>query len=161
MIYVTHDQVEAMTLADRIAVLNQGALAQVGTPDELYQRPASVFVARFIGMPEMNVLDAKAALAADLLPGLPAACTHVGVRAEAVKLGAGAPATVEVVEHLGWESLVHIALAGATLIARVPAQEAPRLGDRVRVALDQGAVHCFGEDGARLEPERARLVGAP
>ncbi|HEX4458124.1 MAG TPA: ABC transporter ATP-binding protein, partial [Polyangia bacterium] len=68
MVYVTHDQVEAMTLADRIAVLDQGALMQVGPPSELYQRPANLFVARFIGTPEMNVVDARAALACRLAP---------------------------------------------------------------------------------------------
>src|SRR5947209_7428478 len=84
MIYVTHDQVEAMTLADRIAVLNGGVLQQVGPPDELYSRPANLFVARFIGMPEMNILP-----------------DGVGVRAEDVKLIDGDDAGVEVIEQLG------------------------------------------------------------
>ena len=71
MVYVTHDQVEAMTLADRIAVLNAGALMQVGAPAELYTRPANLFVARFIGTPEMNVIDARAAEACRLTAALP------------------------------------------------------------------------------------------
>src|SRR5205823_11545716 len=89
MVYVTHDQVEAMTLADRIAVLNQGALMQVGPPDQLYARPANLFVARFIGTPEMNVLAAAAARATGLCGALPADVATVGVRAEDVRVSAG------------------------------------------------------------------------
>src|SRR5437764_781231 len=87
MVYVTHDQVEAMTLADRIAVLNQGALMQVGPPAELYARPANVFVARFIGTPEMNLVDADAARATRLCATLPAVVQTVGIRAEDLRLG--------------------------------------------------------------------------
>ncbi len=117
MIYVTHDQVEAMTLADRIAVLNAGALEQVGAPDELYSRPTSLFVARFLGTPEMNVVAAARAKQAGLVGELPTDAATLGARAEAVALGrasaqvgGGAAAVVEVVEHLGWEALVHVAV---------------------------------------------------
>src|SRR3954469_3057540 len=89
MVYVTHDQVEAMTLADRIAVLNAGALMQVGPPSELYSRPANLFVARVIGTPEMNVVDARAAQASRLTGALPKEVASVGVRAEDLRLGAG------------------------------------------------------------------------
>jgi len=128
MIYVTHDQVEAMTLADRIAVLNGGVLQQVGPPDELYARPANLFVARFIGMPEMNILP-----------------DGNGVRAEDVKIVDGDEAEVEVIEHLGWESLVHFKNG---VVARVESKHAPRIGQRVGLQLTN--VHRFGSDGKRL-----------
>jgi ABC-type sugar transport system ATPase subunit len=163
MIYVTHDQVEAMTLADRIAVLEKGALKQVGSPDALYGEPADLFVARFIGMPEMNVLDAGRARLLKLVGDLPPETTHVGVRAEDVKLARGqtalveAPsATVEVVEHLGWEALVHVSLKELKLVARVEASQAAAAGDRVRVMLDPDKLHLFGSDGKRLASRSSR-----
>jgi ABC-type sugar transport system ATPase subunit len=162
MIYVTHDQVEAMTLADRIAVLDKGALQQVGPPDELYSRPANLFVAKFIGTPEMNVLPAQAARAAGLCGELPSGAAHVGVRAEGLALGRpgavvgdGAQAVVEVVEHLGWEALVHLAIDTHRITARVEASQAPRPGDRLRVTVS-GELHVFDATGARLKDEASR-----
>ena len=164
MIYVTHDQVEAMTLADRIAVLDKGALQQVGPPDELYARPANLFVAKFIGTPEMNVLPADAARAAGLCGELPAGAAHVGVRAEGLALGRagavvgdGAQAVVEVVEHLGWEALVHLAVVDGAhrLTARVEASQAPRPADRLRVTV-AGELHVFDAAGARLPHQATR-----
>ena len=106
-VYVTHDQTEALTLADRIVVLNGGVVQQVGTPDELYFNPANRFVAGFIGSPAMNFLE-----------GL--GNEVVGVRPEDVTLGDGPhAATVEVVERLGFESHVHLRLGAETLVARV------------------------------------------
>ena len=108
MVYVTHDQVEAMTLAQRIAVLNGGALQQVGTPRELYEEPANRFVAGFIGSPAMSFLER-------LEPGI-----VVGVRPHHVRLGEGElEAEVEVVETMGFESFVHLRLRGEPLVARV------------------------------------------
>jgi len=169
MIYVTHDQVEAMTLADRIAVLQAGRLEQVGAPDELYQAPANLFVARFIGTPEMNVLDGARAVELGLCGNLPQGAAHVGARAEAVRLGRpqsfageGASGVVEVVEHLGWEALVHVGVGDAAgshplrLVARVEAADAPRPGERVRVTLDETRLHLFADGGARLDVPPAR-----
>ena len=107
-VYVTHDQTEAMTLADRIVVLNGGVVQQVGTPDELYFSPANRFVAGFIGSPAMNFLDK---LDADAV---------VGVRPEDVLVGQGdLHGRVDVVERLGFESHVHIDLGGERVVARV------------------------------------------
>jgi ABC-type sugar transport system ATPase subunit len=144
MIYVTHDQVEAMTLADRIAVLSGGVLQQVGTPNEVYRAPANKFVARFIGMPEMNLLPA------DFSP-LGKGAHEIGVRAEDVRISTeGVAAEVEVIEHLGWEALVHVKVRDLSVVARVEAGQAPKVGDRVHLQFDTTGVHRFGSDGKRL-----------
>ena len=108
IVYVTHDQVEAMTLADRIAVLKGGVMQQVGSPAELYETPANRFVAGFIGSPSMSFLER-------LEPGV-----VVGVRPQDVSVGEGPhQATVDVVETMGFESFVHLDLGGERLVARV------------------------------------------
>jgi ABC-type sugar transport system ATPase subunit len=112
-VYVTHDQVEAMTLADRIVVLNGGRLQQVGTPDELFFDPTNRFVAGFIGSTGMNFLERLESGAV------------VGVRPHEVRIGTGPHrARVEVVERLGYEAMVHLRLGEETLVARVEG-EAP------------------------------------
>jgi ABC-type sugar transport system ATPase subunit len=152
MVYVTHDQVEAMTLADRIAVLDQGTLMQVGPPGELYARPANRFVARFIGTPEMNLVDAAAATAAGLCGLLPQAVASIGVRAEDVRLAdSGSAARVDVVEALGPEALVHLQVAGVELVARVAGRSLPRPGDAVAVTVEAARLHGFDAAGARVE----------
>ncbi len=106
-VYVTHDQTEALTLADRIVVLNGGVVQQVGTPDELFFEPVNRFVAGFIGSPGMNFLEHLG----DAV---------VGVRPNDVRVGEGPyEATVEVVERLGFESMVHVRLGDEVLVARV------------------------------------------
>ena len=109
MIYVTHDQVEAMTLADRIVLLNQGVLQQLGTPEELYSNPANRFVAGFMGSPGMSFLES-------IEPEM-----VVGVRPHQVALDvdSGLPAKVEMVETLGFESFVHLRLGEERLVARI------------------------------------------
>jgi ABC-type sugar transport system ATPase subunit len=153
MIYVTHDQVEAMTLADRIAVLKEGRLMQVGPPADLYDRPANVFVARFLGTPEMNVLSI--ASARPLATSLPESAALIGVRAEDLVLGeAGAVAQVEVVEPLGWEALVHLKISGAgeeaKVVARLPSGAVPPRGTQVRLSARPGRVHPFTTNGERV-----------
>lgn len=168
MVYVTHDQVEAMTLADRIAVLEKGRLMQVGAPGELYARPANLFVARFIGMPEMNVIPVEAARRLGLLPiELPDWAAQLGVRAEGVSIGRAqsarasslgdeTKATVDVVEQLGWEALVHLVLDDLRVVARVESGAAPRPGDLVRISLAPEHLHVFDAAGDRVELEGAR-----
>jgi sn-glycerol 3-phosphate transport system ATP-binding protein len=123
-IYVTHDQIEAMTLGDRIAVMNEGQLLQLGTPEEIYGRPATLFVAGFIGSPPMNLLHGVSSggevHAGDLrfsLPGTPDGNVVVGLRPEALRLeGAddepSVPVRVDVVEALGHEIVMHGSVAG-------------------------------------------------
>ena len=123
-IYVTHDQVEAMTMGDRIAVMNKGVLQQVGTPEEVYTAPANTFVATFIGSPAMNLVPAA-------VLGLTETNELVGFRPEHVALGSGNPesvqyeAAVEVVEYLGNEQLVHIRIQDLELVVKLPVE--PRL----------------------------------
>ena len=153
MIYVTHDQVEAMTLADRIVVLRDGAIEQVATPMELFNRPANRFVAGFIGAPRMNFLDV--ADAAALAPGqaMPGAAASVGVRPQNLRPGdGGAAMTVDLVEALGTEAVLHGRLAsGSRVIVAHAGQMAARRGDVLAVAAEAGKLHFFDAADRRVE----------
>jgi ABC-type sugar transport system ATPase subunit len=164
MVYVTHDQLEALTLGSRVAVLDAGALQQVGTPDEIYATPTNRFVARFVGSPAMNVLPA--ALADGRLHAGPFAFDHrqpfpagrrleVGLRPEHVDVAAGedgVPARVEVVESAGNETFVHLSAAGQTLVARTSPELRFEVGDTVRLAASPRHVYVFdAETGATLQ----------
>lgn len=152
-IYVTHDQVEAMTLADRIAVMYQGRLEQVGTPLELYQNPRTRFVASFIGTPSMNFVEK------DLLVKLkgPEGATSAGVRPENtflndangsfISLGKG---KVVLVEPLGSISYVHVAIQQQYLVAEIKSDHFPQLGDEVGVSVDSRKLFHFDQQGKRL-----------
>ena len=174
MIYVTHDQVEAMTLGDRIAVMSAGRLQQVDTPLGLYERPTNLFVAGFIGSPPMNLIpgtvpsteggqggrgfrsntgDVSLALddadAPQLPDGLP---LTLGLRPEALRVGgehAPIRGRVDLVEPLGSETLVHVEVGQTTLVARFTGDGLPRAGDSVGLEPDLGRAHWFGEDGLR------------
>jgi multiple sugar transport system ATP-binding protein len=150
-IYVTHDQVEAMTLADRVVVLRDGQIEQVGTPLELYDRPVNRFVAQFIGTPQMNVVDAAALAGAPSELPLPANGA-LGVRPEHVALtqpGSGQwQGRVELVEALGAETLIYVSMAqGAQIIVRQNERSALNAGDAVGLAVDPGRVHLFDAQG--------------
>ena len=146
-LYVTHDQTEALTLGDRIAVLREGRLEQVGTPDEVWAQPRSVFVARFVGSPAMNLVEAGA------LPVDARGAAQLGIRPEHLRLdGAGLPAVVTLVEPVGSEALVHLDAGGVALVARVDSAARPAPGDRVGVVLDPARLHRFDEAGRRLAP---------
>ncbi len=170
-LYVTHDQVEAMTMGDRIAVLSQGVLQQVAPPQELYARPANVFVAGFLGSPGMNLVPATLAVGPDGPElavaggtiGVPAPAVGgaagtrftVGIRPEDLRLDPGGQmaATVTIVELLGAEAHVICRLGDDTrLVVRQGASAArPSIGEAVRVAIDEGSVHLFdGASGERL-----------
>ncbi len=157
ILHVTHDQVEALTLADRILVLNQGVVQQVGTPRALFDTPANVFVATFIGSPSMALLPAVGVGDASRLDGVEGALPvagdgpyTLGVRPTDVRLGDGPlTATVDVVESLGAEALVHLRLGPYALIAQVPEPVGHEPGAAVRVGFAR--VHRFdAETGARL-----------
>jgi multiple sugar transport system ATP-binding protein len=152
MIYVTHDQIEAMTLADKIVVLRDGLVEQVGTPRELYERPGNLFVAGFIGSPKMNVLPV--ASLAGPLHGRPEGATHVGMRPEDLKptdpaqgLVAG---TVLLSEYTGASSLVHVALPGGEVFLVAHEGEAPPAGARLGLTIAPDRLHFFDRDGLRI-----------
>jgi len=174
MIYVTHDQVEAMTMADKIVVLQAGRIEQVGSPLELYERPRNLFVAQFIGSPRMNTLPGRIATvmggaARVELPrvttlrvplngnSLPPGPIVLGIRPEHVTLGAtdGVPGRVTLAEHLGAETMLHVELAnGSTMVARTDGRAPQRIGDAVTLTLDPRCCHLF-------EPAGPVLVHAP
>jgi sn-glycerol 3-phosphate transport system ATP-binding protein len=142
MIYVTHDQVEAMTLGDRIAVMDRGRLLQVGTPEEIYGRPCNVFVARFVGSPAMNLLPGTAV-------GESAGVT-VGIRPETLRPasdvlgGLTLEVTAEVVEPLGSDVFVHGRTDGGDeVVARLPGNARVAPGERVALAAPAAEVHRF------------------
>jgi ABC-type sugar transport system ATPase subunit len=157
IVYVTHDQVEALTLADRILVLNAGVVQQIGTPVELFDTPANRFVAGFIGSPPMNFLDGQGDGAHVRIGDLqvPSAVTGpvvVGVRPNDVHLDPnGQGAHIEVVEHLGWELHVHLRIGDASVVARAETRVVGPLQAGQRVGVSLGRVHLFDSDtGARL-----------
>ena len=176
MVYVTHDQVEAMTLADRIVVLGPSGVQQIGAPMALYERPANVFVAGFIGMPKMNLaegsVDAGGRLALGQAPGQvqldwhnPAAggrTVTVGIRPEHLVPQPDGPVrgNVVLVERLGAESHVHLEVAGLArpLVVSIKA-EPPAPGSAWAVAPVQGALHVFGPDGLRIDPQQPAPAG--
>ncbi len=151
MIYVTHDQVEAMTLADRIVVLDHGRVMQFGSPLELYHHPANRFVAGFIGSPKMNILPANVlnGYRPDT-PGDPPA--EVGVRPEHLRLGGGGEIGIEgravTVERLGAESFVYLDVGqDEPLVVKAPGETGVKPGEAVPVGIPAGALYLFDADG--------------
>lgn len=165
MVYVTHDQVEAMTLADRIVVLRAGRIEQVGTPLELYRKPANAFVAGFIGSPAMNFLQSNATDGNIQLAGQTfttrANATGpmtLGLRPEHLLLADDQDATnalsghVQVFEHLGGESFVHVTLAdGQLLVAKLDGEYEFVPDQPISLAIVPDKCHVFDEDGQRVE----------
>jgi multiple sugar transport system ATP-binding protein len=153
MIYVTHDQVEAMTMATRITVLNGGNIEQVGTPFELYNFPRNRFVATFIGSPKMNMLAASGGGTADFGKlDVPGEVTNVGIRPEHLVLGGGgAEGKVTLVEYLGSEIFVHLTLpSGQPLLVQADGKARIKMGDTAHVSFDAKAAHYFDKDGRRV-----------
>ncbi|PJE24845.1 MAG: sugar ABC transporter ATP-binding protein, partial [Mycobacterium sp.] len=166
-VYVTHDQVEAMTMGDRVAVLRDGLLQQCATPRELYRNPGNVFVAGFIGSPAMNlftlpVVDSAVSLGDWNIP-VPreiagtAAEVVVGVRPEHFELGSvGVEMEVDVVEELGADAYLYGRITGADtviskpIIARTDGHDPPGKGSRVHLHPQPGHLHFFGTDGHRI-----------
>ena len=169
MIYVTHDQVEAMTLADRIVVLQGGRIEQVGTPLELYNRPDNLFVAGFIGSPRMNLLPGRVTAAGKVGLGdggqeVACATGHLavgskvtlGIRPEHLALapeGQGLPLAIDLVERLGGESYLYGSAAGLPQITlRLDGQSEHERGHSVALAFPQQSLHLFDETGRAIRP---------
>jgi sn-glycerol 3-phosphate transport system ATP-binding protein len=182
-IFVTHDQVEAMTLADRLVVLNQGRIEQIGTPIEVYRRPASRFVAGFIGAPAMNFLEARLAAEGwlELADGRrlhvpigdsgiePGRSLTIGIRPEEIQIGdslqpAGLDLEVELVEELGTGQVLYGRSGGIELIVLRPngsmqTDPATRAGDRLPLRIPRAAVHLFdAASGLRIDAVVSRLA---
>jgi multiple sugar transport system ATP-binding protein len=164
-VYVTHDQIEAMTMADKIVAMHDGVVEQVGTPLELYDRPRNVFVASFIGSPAMNLLPVKANGQGVLdnagnrwtVPGVPTTSGQaltLGVRPEHLRLDdAGLNARVQVVETTGSETHLVADAGGTRLNCVLRERVSLRPGDQVRLGVDKTHLHLFRADsGERLEP---------
>jgi multiple sugar transport system ATP-binding protein len=170
VIYVTHDQVEAMTLGERIVLINHGVIHQVDTPMNIYRHPANRFVASFIGSPAMNFFPGRLAngmfqfagaefrggiQGVDLRSSVPNGAAVMGVRPEDLLAGGGAlplgQVTLEVVEHLGHETMVHFELAGGHHAARLPASVQVQPGSQLSLSIRPHAFHLFdSDDGRRL-----------
>ena len=150
MIYVTHDQIEAMTMAERVILMNNGVIEQAGSPAELYERPATMFAARFIGAPPMNLIEAGDT------PGF-----LTGVRAEDVRLvppsGNGADAKVASVEYLGADTIVGLTgKAGEAIAVRVPGRAGARIGESAGFVWDKTREHRFDRaSGRRIATDNA------
>ena len=171
-IYVTHDQIEAMTMGDRIAVMRDGVLQQLDTPQDLYDRPANLFVAGFIGSPAMNFATVKATEGEDLMLGSaklvlsgraaqaaakrpPGTDLLIGFRPEHLDIANGQgdvvriPARVDVVEYLGNEELIHAQTEGNEIVALVPSDRQVKPGQDIELGVPLDKLHVF-------DPERSR-----
>jgi multiple sugar transport system ATP-binding protein len=174
VVYVTHDQVEAMTMADRIVVLNKGTVAQQGAPMDLYHKPENEFVATFIGSPKMNVipmtatrqggnlhLESTIGLAMDMsgAADIPQGEVRLGVRPEHLKIAAGGQgnfnAEVGIVERLGVETYITVGTTRDPIVVRSDGDVAVRPGDRVSLMADPAACHLFDASGRVIRPAQA------
>ena len=143
LLYVTHDQIEAMTMATHVGVLDQGRLVQFGTPRQVYEDPVSIYVASRLGSPKINILPA------DLFPDAPAGAVNIGLRPEHIHIGAGDPATVVRVEHLGDQTRLHLDIAGNPLITLTEAHTTLAKGDSIAITPENPLY--FNASGDRLK----------
>jgi multiple sugar transport system ATP-binding protein len=162
-LFVTHDQIEALTMGDRIAVLDAGRIVQIGTPEDIYDRPATAFVAQMVGTPRINlvparcedsilyVADSTIRMPASTGGDLPPAFT-LGVRPEDVQVqGQGEfPGQVALIEPLGAETILHVRTGEQTLLSLAPGMTDLRIGDEVQFDVVRERLHYFGSDGTRL-----------
>jgi ABC-type sugar transport system ATPase subunit len=171
-VLVTHDQAEAMSLADEVVIMDQGRVQQVGAPLAVYREPANLFVARFIGVPAMNLVAGEIAdgrfrgpgFEVDLGHRFPAGPVTLGFRAEDASLapaGDGATGRVQLVEQLGADALVAVETAAGLIVAREHPDTPLQSGDGVRVAVDPGRAHLFAAgSGERLKAAEGVAVDA-
>jgi multiple sugar transport system ATP-binding protein len=159
-VYVTHDQVEAMTMGHRITIMRAGKIQQVGTPREVYERPANTFVATFIGTPPMNLVPASidggtlrsSSFSLPLTtPVADGTRVLAGIRPEHLRLtnGDGIRATIDLVEPIGHESIVYATAGSEKLVAIFEPQQAPRVGETITLTVDPTRVHLFDAETER------------
>ena len=148
LLYVTHDQIEAMTMADRIGILSDGVLAQIGTPRQIYENPANLYVAQRLGQPHINVLTP------DLIPAqsLPAGTKHIGARTEHIMIETVAPqkanGSIDWIEHLGDQNHLHLRAGEKKLVALADPFSLFKAGDPVYLSLKSPL--CFDASGNRI-----------
>jgi multiple sugar transport system ATP-binding protein len=161
-LYVTHDQIEALTMADRIGVLNHGKLVQVGTPEDIYDRPASTYVAKLVGSPRINLLPGKVTKGKLTLTTLgidinvdvkeTAEQVEIGIRPENVVMNPSGTFTGEVIltEPLGAETVIHIKSSEGEIVSVVSGLVGYKPSDKVRFDIDKLHLHYFNEQGDRI-----------
>jgi multiple sugar transport system ATP-binding protein len=161
ILYVTHDQIEALTMADRIAVLNQGQIVQEGTPDDIYDRPATTFVAQLVGTPRINLFQAtrkngsvainNSTVTVDTNQNLPDAIL-LGIRPEDVRPDANGKFSGQVVlkEPLGVETVLHIKSGNETLLSLVPGMSDTKIGDAIKFNIASDKLHFFDTQRKRV-----------
>ena len=142
LLYVTHDQIEAMTMATHVGVLDRGRLVQAGTPREIYENPVSLYVAGRLGLPRINVLPA------DLFPGAPSNAQSIGLRPEHIRQGDGQGGTVTRVEHLGDQTRLHLRLKGHDIVTLTDPHTGLKAGDPIAIAPNNPL--WFDASGARI-----------
>jgi len=160
MVYVTHDQVEAMSMADQVILLRDGRIEQIGDPATLYEKPASVFAARFLGTPPMNVLEASALTAQGvsqlMLPAL-TPDSKIGLRPEAIQVVQdGLSATIRAIDYMGAETVLRLQMAGQELMIRVAGRPAMTVDSQIQIAWRPQDVHLFASDGQRRADDASR-----
>ncbi|TFZ07680.1 ABC transporter ATP-binding protein [Ramlibacter humi] len=150
VVYVTHDQAEAMSMADQVVLLNKGRIEQAATPREMYARPATTFAAAFIGTPAMNLLRVQAQRIAGSEVPAGREAHWLGVRPEDVTLGGAVPGIVRSVEYLGADLIAHCAVGSETLTVRTAGQADLAAGSEVRLQWPAARAHHFDSQGRRL-----------
>ncbi|WP_404295925.1 ABC transporter ATP-binding protein [Halomonas sp.] len=172
VVYVTHDQVEAMSMGDRVILMQDGVIIQDDSPDDLYNRPATAFAASFIGSPAMNLVSLEAARGAAVIDGEPSVAVapaeasngQLGLRPEDILvLGPhepGLPARVIDGEYLGADTILRLAVGNQVLRARLPGKQTLADGQRCRLGWAPSAAHLFGDDGVRRDDLTPLTVSA-
>ncbi|MGB3278970.1 MAG: TOBE domain-containing protein, partial [Pseudorhodobacter sp.] len=162
IIFVTHDQVEAMTMADRIVIMKDGFIQQVGTPAEVFHQPENIFVAQFIGAPSMNLLQGRAIAGGVEVAGrqmardsglAPGTALTVGLRPDDLRVCEDAGSfegRVLLLEPLGSETLVYVDLGGQEVVARADGRRPPKLGAQVQLSVSAENLHLFDADGKAI-----------
>ena len=157
VVYVTHDQVEAMSMADQIVLLDQGAIVQIGSPAEIYTKPKSVFSARFVGVPPMNILDMNKVSGVDFSikslekPNVKSEVQYIGVRPEHISISKrGLPVTVFGMDYFGGETVVRVHYHDNIIYMRCANQPDIKTGDELKIAWPDAQVHIFDKNKVRI-----------
>ncbi|MEO1920131.1 MAG: ABC transporter ATP-binding protein [Paracoccaceae bacterium] len=143
MLYVTHDQIEAMTMATHVGVLDHGKLVQFGTPREIYENPVSIYAASRLGIPKINIVPA------DMFPGAPSGAKSIGLRPEHIAIGEGAEGFVTRVEYLGDQTRLHLSVGPNDIITLADPHSTFRKGDKISISPKQNPIF-FDASGARM-----------